>query len=479
MLSEMNRPIVKRLKEFVEAKPVSFHVPGHKSGMLSGLPQCLRSALQYDVTELSGLDDLHEASGIIAEAEQALQNLYGSNRSFFLVNGSTVGNLAMVYATCRAGDTVIVQRNAHKSIFHVIELTGANPVFIAPDWDEHTRSASAVKVDQVRRALDSYPDAKAVILTYPSYYGSTGDELSEIIRVCHSKKVPVLVDEAHGAHFVVGDPFPRSALDLGADIVVHSAHKTLPAMTMASFLHIRSSLVSEEAVARYLTMLQSSSPSYLLMASLDDARAYAASFNEDDKLYFLEWRHDVVERLIAIDGLETVIVDDPLKLILRVEGYSGFQVQAALEQNGIYVELADLYQVLLVLPLLKKMHGYSFEEVALKIDMAMTSLRKEKCASSLIDFPGLEEDITELAYPMSEIDRFEPGWIHYENAVGFVMADAVIPYPPGIPILLKGERVTGRHLALLSDLLEQGANFQGAICVEKKLICVVMNEVEE
>ena len=147
-------------------------------------------------------------------------------------------------------------------------------------------------VAQIGEALEAYPDAKAVVLTYPTYYGKTGRDLEEIIRLCHTYGVPVLVDEAHGAHFVVGEPFPRSALDMGADVVVHSAHKTLPAMTMASFLHVRSDLVSSEKVAHYLRMLQSSSPSYLLMASLDDARAYAESYNEEDKRFYL-WKRRI------------------------------------------------------------------------------------------------------------------------------------------------------------------------------------------
>ena len=169
-----------------------------------------------------------------------MATIYASDRSFFLVNGSTVGNLAMVYATCRAGDTIIVQRNAHKSVFHAIELTGAKPVYVSPDWDHVTKAAGVLTVEKMSKALKAYPDAKAVILTYPTYYGTTGTELEEIIELCHSYGIPVLVDEAHGAHFVVGDPFPNSALELGADVVVHSAHKTLPAMTMASFLHVRS-----------------------------------------------------------------------------------------------------------------------------------------------------------------------------------------------------------------------------------------------
>ena len=169
------------------------------------------------------------------------------------MNGSTVGNLAMVYATCGAGDIVIVQRNAHKSVFHAIELTGATPVFVSPSWDNDSRTVGPVKVAQIKGALKLYPKAKAVILTYPTYYGVTGTDLEEIITICHTHEVPVLVDEAHGAHFVIGDPFPRSALEMGADVVVHSAHKTLPAMTMASFLHVRSDLIQPERIAHYLT----------------------------------------------------------------------------------------------------------------------------------------------------------------------------------------------------------------------------------
>ena len=143
----------------------------------------LRSALQYDFTELEGLDDLHEPNGVIEEAEQKLPILYGSDKSFFLVNGSTVGNLAMVYATCSAGETVIVQRNAHKSVFHAIELTGARPVFVSPEWDSGTRTAGDSNCwSKLVRALKAYPEAKAVILTYPTYYGKTGTEMEETIQ---------------------------------------------------------------------------------------------------------------------------------------------------------------------------------------------------------------------------------------------------------------------------------------------------------
>lgn len=474
-----NRPLVQKLVEFKKADPVSFHVPGHKNGILSGLPNSLRLALSYDLTELEGLDDLHQPEGAIEKAEQKLTDLYGSDKSFFLVNGSTVGNLAMVYATCREGETVIVQRNAHKSIFNAIELTGARPVFIAPEWDRNTRTATAVTAELVRSALEVYPEAKAVILTYPTYYGIADKELEEAIRFCHERQVPVLVDEAHGAHFVIGEPFPNSALALGADVVVHSAHKTLPAMTMASFLHIRSKLISPEKVAHYLQMLQSSSPSYLLMASLDDARAYAESFTEKDSISFLEKRNAIIKRLGQIQYLQTIETDDALKLIVRIEGHSGFDVQRAFDAVGIYVELADPYQVLLVLPLLKKEQDYPFESIAEKIELAVLSLLKLKKMNRVIDPPNFEYAISTPAYIVRELEQLQAVWVPYEETVGMVAAASIIPYPPGIPLLLAGERVTESHIQSLTALLTLGANFQGAIEVNKKQIFVVTNEVEE
>jgi arginine decarboxylase len=478
-VKDPNRPLIEALTEFKEANPISFHVPGHKGGILSGLPSELRVALQYDFTELEGLDDLHEPSGVIEEAQQKLSSLYGSDRSFFLVNGSTVGNLAMVYAACRAGETVIVQRNAHKSIFHAIELTGARPVFVSPVWDPITKTAGTVTAMQVGKALKAYPDAKAVILTYPTYYGLTGNELEETIRLCHTYEIPVLVDEAHGAHFVVGEPFPRSALEMGADVVVHSAHKTLPAMTMASFLHVRSDFIAGEKIARYLGMLQSSSPSYLLMASLDDARAYAGLYNEEDKKSFMEQRMDFIKQLGLIPGLQTVETDDPLKLILRVEGYSGFDIQKKLEAEGIYGEIADPYQVLFVLPLLKVESIYPFAEICEKIKAVVACLDEMNRIISVVEIPPLGEGLSHLAYTSEEVACMEVEWIPYRGSVGRVAAASIIPYPPGIPLLIAGEIVKDEHVQVLGKLLQMGAKFQGEIRINEKQIVVVKNRVEE
>lgn len=477
-MTYQNHPLVQALLQFKEATPVSFHVPGHKNGMLSNLPADLRSALRYDFTELEGLDDLHEPEGVLEEAQHRLATLYKSDKSFFLVNGSTVGNLAMIYATCGMGDVVIVQRNAHKSVFHAIELTGAIPIFVSPPWDEETRTAGTLKAIQIDNALEAYPEAKAVILTYPTYYGETGLDLEEIIHSCHIRNIPVLVDEAHGAHFIVGKPFPRSALELGADVVVHSAHKTLPAMTMASFLHVHSNLVDPEKLAHYLRMLQSSSPSYLLMASLDDARVYAESYTEEDKMKFMEQRSIFIKKLKELPYLEIIEVDDPLKLIVRAEGYSGFYVQKQLEREGVYAELADLDQVLFVLPLLTVAHDYPFEAIHEKIKRAFSRLDASMKVTARIE-PIVYEEISKLDYSSAEVRQLETEWIVYEAAIGEVAGASIIPYPPGIPLLLGGEMVMKEHIQSLTRLINAGARFQGAICLKEKKILVVKREVEE
>jgi len=472
---QKKKPIVEGLERFRLQQNISFHVPGHKHGELSHLPRAFKDVMRYDVTELSGLDDLHHPEEMILEAENLLADTYGAMKSFFLVGGSTVGNLAMIYATCKRGDTIIVQRNAHKSIFHAIELVGAKPVFVSPLWDERTLTATHVSYRDLKEAVDYFPEARAVVLTYPTYYGMTSKEIEQQITYCHEKGIPVLVDEAHGAHFSACTLFQPSALTFGADIVVQSAHKTLPAMTMASFMHVNSDLIDVDKINHYLRMLQSSSPSYLLLASLDDARYYVQTYMESDGAYIIEKRNQWVEALRAIGSLEVIEVDDPIKLLLRVDGYSGFQLQEALEAKQVYAELADANQVLLVLPLLKQGHSYPFAEIRVHIKDAITLLlstpKAEKITASQTAYNFVA--ITELAYTFDEIEKSEKEWLPYMRTMGRISASMIIPYPPGIPLLVPGEKITVAKLSQLEELLAAGATFQGNHRLEEKLIEVI------
>ena len=468
------RPLVEALQDFVGKGAYSLHVPGHKNGLLSTLPKELKKAMIYDVTELPGLDDFHHPEEAIDLAQRLLAKTYGAERSFFLVNGSTVGNLAMIYAVCRPGDTILVQRNAHKSVFHAIELVGAQPVYLAPQWDEHTRSAGAVPFETVEEALAQHPEAKALVLTYPTYYGVVAKDLKAQIELCHEKRIPVLVDEAHGAHFTASERFPISALDLGADVVVQSAHKTLPAMTMASFMHVKSTLVSDVKVNHYLRMLQSSSPSYLLLASLDDARHYISKYKESDAVYCLEKRSQWIQALTSIQGLDVIETDDPLKVCIRVPGYSGTEIKMAMEENLVYPELADAEQVLVVLPLLKHGEVYPYADVRARMKNAVARLKTKKGSEQ--PQTGKQYEMASIIKPdflFSEMEMMEKEWIPYMRAMDRVAAGMLIPYPPGIPLFVPGEKITVAKLSQLEELLAIGATFQGDHRLEERLIQVL------
>ncbi|HHY20337.1 MAG TPA: aminotransferase class V-fold PLP-dependent enzyme [Bacilli bacterium] len=457
-----NVPLYKALMGHKERAKYSFHVPGHKSGKV--FPNFARrefeSLLPLDQTELSGLDDLHDPSGAIAEAQQKTALFYGAMSSYFLVGGTTSGNLAMILSICGQGDTVLVQRNSHKSILNGIRLAKATPVFLTPEFDRQLGLATAVNETTLREALIAYPEAKAVILTHPNYYGVTSD-LSSLIELAHRKKIPVLVDEAHGAHFVLGEPFPRSALAEGADIVVHSAHKTLPAMTMASFLHYNSKLVDKETLEMYLQMLQSSSPSYPLMASLDLARHYLSKITADEintllkSIQLFKRKLSTIPQILVVDSEEV----DPLKVIVesRCEA-SGFELQKSLEEKGIFVELADESRVLLVLPL-TPLNGVDemiecWQEAVQSFNIHPKRKDYSFKATSIISTLALNYD--EMKSRNNDITI-----VSLEESSGWIFAEDIIPYPPGIPVILKGERATEQDVKQLLALAKQGARFQG------------------
>lgn len=286
MEKQIRTPLIDAVQRHMNKQSISFHVPGHKNGQLfpASLQHDFQSVLPYDVTELAELDDLHAPSGPIQEAQQLTANFYQAGHSFFLVGGSTVGNLAMIYAFCRPGDRVLVQRNCHKSVIHALELARVIPIFASPEYDQVTGHPIGLSADVLLKGLKLYPDLKAVVLTYPNYYGS-GLNPAPLVVAAKEAGLYVLVDEAHAAHFI-GGLLPPSSLSCGADAVVQSAHKMLPALTMGAYLHVHKQVgtAEVEAVKLALQMFQSSSPSYLIMASLDGARAYLERLTQKEIL---------------------------------------------------------------------------------------------------------------------------------------------------------------------------------------------------
>lgn len=477
-MNQSATPLYDALLKHRSKKPLPHHVPGHKGGLVFTEKGRIsyQSILSFDVTELDGLDDLHAPEGPILEAQKLLAELYKVRESYFLVNGSTVGNLAMILAVCREGDTVLVQRNCHKSILHGLMLANVRPVFLTPTFHAEWGVAGGVDSSLVGEALTKYPNARAVILTHPNYYGM-GNDISVITKHAHEKGIPVLVDEAHGAHFTLGSPFLESSLAKGADIVVHSAHKTLPAMTMGSYLHVNSGLVDSDKVRNYLQMLQSSSPSYPIMATLDLARSYLASFTDEDKVSLHEKIKHFRQQINEMHSLKVLQSNqlDPLKVTIRAKGdLTGYQLQKMFENMGIYTELADIKNVLFVMPLLKAGMDYPFSETVQRLREATDKLEASAslATNSRVPFFDLKSSFTCLQLSYSEMKEKRKLLVPLKESQGCVAAEMIIPYPPGIPLIMAGELIEEKNINQLEELLAKGTRFHGGSQLGSEVVWV-------
>lgn len=436
MDNQEKQPLVTCIKAHIQQQTTSFHVPGHKNGFL--YPKFADSLLAGDLTEISGLDDLHEPTGAILEGEALLAEAYHAGKSYWLVGGSTSGNLAMLAATLKRGDRVLVIRDAHKSILHGIELAGAYPIFLAPQVNHRFQVATGVDLKQLETALKTYPDVKACVFTYPSYYGLTFD-IEAAIKLVHKFGMLALVDEAHGAHLIASNHFPKSALLYGADIVVQSAHKTLPALTMGAYLHIhRDRLALKSQVAYYLQMFQTSSPSYLVMASLDVARHYAVTYKEAD-FSALKRMKELWRNWLERQGIICLQPNDPLKLVIRKKGYSGYELQAVLEAAGYYPELADQHQVLLIFPLIKA-------GMQVVPDKPLQFPNKRESFAKNEDGLLAPLPITELALTYDDMQKKTTELVDLDTSIGRISAETIAVYPPGIPQVMRGERLTATNI---------------------------------
>lgn len=265
-----NTPIYNYLREYAQQDINIFHMPGHK--LAKGIPQQLaQDILKLDVTEIEGTDNLHYPEGIIKDAQELAAKAFGADKTFFLVNGSTCGIEAAIMSTCARGQKIIIARDAHKSVVSGLILSGAEPVFVYPEYIYSFGITGEVTAKSIQKSLCQHPDAVAVLITRPNYYGICSD-IEEISSIVHAHGKILIVDEAHGAHFVFNSKLPDSALQHGADICIQSAHKTLPAVTQGAYLHVKGNRVDIDRLKLNLGMLQTSSPSYIIMSYLDIAR---------------------------------------------------------------------------------------------------------------------------------------------------------------------------------------------------------------
>lgn len=450
------RPLFDGLNQHKKKEKVSFHVPGHKNGMnWDETWSSFQSALSFDQTEVTGLDYLHDPEGILKESQELLSKFYGSKKSYYLINGSTVGNLAMIMGATNKGDQVFVDRGCHQSVIHALELAELQPVFLTPDWAEMDQAPLGVNIKNLKEAFEHYPAVKALIVTYPTYDGMVYP-IEELIEYARERKCLVLVDEAHGPHLTLGDPFPTSALDLGADAVVQSAHKMLPSLTQTAYLHIgnQSSDALKNKIEHYLHIFQSSSPSYPLMVSLEYARYFLANFTKQDLIATLKYR-DLWKKQFKKAGLTIFQSDDPLKVKVSLINQSGEELAGQLEEQGVFGEKTDGTSVLLTFPLLKKETKIT-ELFSIHITQSVKNEVPKKMKTPLLIAPFVELDLSYERQTSSTNKQ-----ISLAEAEGKIAARNITPYPPGIPLVLKGERIKVEQIKQINHYLDQNMRVTG------------------
>ncbi len=469
---EVEKPLISILQKLSQKEDTAFYAPGHKRGQ--GIPSSLRELLgtkvfTADLPELPELDNLFAPIGVIQEAQKLAAKTFGAQETWFLVNGSTCGVIAAILATCSPGNKIILPRNSHQSAISGLILSGAMPIFLNPDYDTQWDLSYSITPAALKSALKEHPDTQAVFITYPTYQGVTG-HLKEIVQITHNKGIPLIVDEAHGSHFTFHPDLPPSALSLEADLVVQSIHKVLSSLTQSSMLHLRGERVAPQKVSRALQLIQSTSPSYLLLASLDAARAQMAEEGKtllSRTLNLAQMARTSLKEITGISILEKQtdregFVDlDITRLTVKVTdiGLTGFEVDRWLrEEAQLTAELPNLRHLTFMMTI-----GNTLEDIQ-KLTQAFRRLVSERGGNKLPvkkspSLPLFEANSSVISPREAFFSPTET--VTIDCCLGRISAELICPYPPGVPLIMPGEKITPSHLKYLKAVLEQQGTITG------------------
>ena len=479
--------LLERLTEYAGSDAYPFHMPGHKRREIpDGIPGGFPDPYGIDITEIDGFDNLHHAEGILKDAMETAAAIYGADRSWYLVNGSTCGILSAVFTTTENGGKILTARNCHKAVYHAICLNRLEAEYLYPEEITEFGINGGIRAEDVRKALEKdamrcagnsgdvrgkITKIQVVLITSPTYEGVVSD-IRAIADAAHEYGIPLIVDEAHGAHLEYADQchsFPKSALEYGADIVIQSLHKTLPCFTQTAILHVKGKLVDQDRVSRYLSMFQTSSPSYLFMAGMERCIRYMDGDGRNEMVRYEERLEHFMKRMEGLQVLEvldweicrkyrTVAGWDPSKIVvstMRAEDFHGEELAETLRRKyHLEMEMTAPEYVIAMTSLMDTEEGFERLGTALlEIDGALrhcveSEQQKEKGESKgkkRCETPEATE--SKVSHPIRrmlicEAMDADTERTAFQDTVGKVSAEFVYLYPPGIPIIAPGEVFT-------------------------------------
>ena len=462
-MNQNSVPLLEAARRYLDIDHAPFYMPGHKRGQ--GIDPEFSDLIgeTFFRLDLPEMPDLEEP---LAEAERLAADAYGSDRAWFLTNGSTCGIQAMLLATCQEGDKILIARNCHKSAFAGLILTGAIPIYLPTDYLSEYDLDLGVSPETLTSFLHQYPDAKAVLLVSPNYFGVCGD-LKNMAAIAHAHNIPLLVDAAHGAHLGFHPDLPMSALQAGADLVVQSTHKVAGSLTQSSILHLQGDRLASEQIDRALQILRSTSPNFLLMVSLDVARRQMAVNGKELLTETLRLAQQARSQLQQISHLRTfdqnlVSTLDNSRLTIMVDhiGLTGFEADIHLHsQFDVVSEMATLSQLVFIFSL-----GNTQADID-RLIYGCQQIGKEKGKrkkKKLITNYELRVTNYQTRLTPRQVYFAKSDCISFDQAIGRISAESLCPYPPGIPLICIGEEITREVVEILQCIRRSGGIINGA-----------------
>lgn len=475
----MNKGLYDRLKEYGESDFYPFHMPGHKRSLQSGP---LADFYQMDITEIDGFDNLHQPKAIIKDAQNQAAKLYQSKETYFLINGSTAGILSAVSAVAGRAGSLIIARNCHRAVYHAAFLNRLKLYYIYPEIIEEYDISGPVQPEKLKalieeillkeRAGRNKPSEviAGIVITSPTYEGIISD-VKKLAEVAHGYGLPLIVDQAHGAHFGMHPAYPENAVSEGADLVIHSVHKTLPAPTQTALIHRNGVLTNEERLKKYLRIYQSSSPSYLLMAGIDEAIKIVSKEGYDRLENLFQKRTGLVKELKNCTYIQICPYTEPGRLMISIKNYvmTGHWLYEMLRKKyHLQMEMEAGNYVIAILSMMDEKEGFErLSRALLEIDEMLVKNEKENTEKE-----KKKEKLPDLNfYPEINLSLWEAYLASYEEieieeAQGRIAAEFIHLYPPGTPLLVPGEVWNHEIIKALLSYQEKGYMIQG-ICNNK------------